>query len=217
MVSIKGYHHLTACVAGAQQDVDFYVHLLGQRLVKKTVLLDGTQPIYHLYYGNPDGDPGTIVTSFPYKQKGVKGRRGSGQIKTINYSVPVGSLPFWRERFVRHGVDHSEQFLEFVVQPDARRRAAEQVIVAGEEAPDLARILDYRLPDAQIVQGDALAVEHPKDVVVGLDEESGGIWKWPVVGEPGGLGVAMWANNRQIFDMGVQGAGNFKSVRLCWK
>jgi glyoxalase family protein len=112
MISIKGYHHLTACVAGAQEDVDFYVHLLGQRLVKKTVLLDGTQPIYHLYYGNPEGDPGTIVTSFPYRQKGVKGRRGSGQIKTINYSVPTGSLLFWRERFARFGVAQSEKFLE---------------------------------------------------------------------------------------------------------
>jgi glyoxalase family protein len=112
MISIKGYHHLTACVAGAQEDVDFYVHLLGQRLVKKTVLLDGTQPIYHLYYGNPHGEPGTIVTSFPYRQKGIKGRRGSGQIKTINYSVPEGSLPFWSERFARRGIAHCEQFLE---------------------------------------------------------------------------------------------------------
>jgi glyoxalase family protein len=112
MIDIKGYHHLTACVAGAQEDVDFYVHVLGQRLVKKTVLLDGTQPIYHLYYGNPDGDPGTIVTSFPYRQKGVKGRRGSGQIKTINYSVPAGSLPFWRGRFARYRIAQGEQFLE---------------------------------------------------------------------------------------------------------
>lgn len=98
MTKIDGYHHLTACVAGAQEDIDFYVHLLGQRLVKKTVLLDGELPIYHLYYGNPEGDAGTLVTSFPYKQKGVKGRRGSGQIKTVNYSVPSNSLSFWEER-----------------------------------------------------------------------------------------------------------------------
>lgn len=110
MSIIKGFHHLTACVSGAQEDVDFYVKLLGQSLVKKTVLLDGEDPVYHLYYGNSQGDAGTLVTSFPFKQKGVKGRRGSGQIKVINYSVPSGSLDFWRERFSARGVVF-DQFL----------------------------------------------------------------------------------------------------------
>jgi glyoxalase family protein len=99
MSIIKGFHHLTAGVSGAQEDVDFYVKLLGQSLVKKTVLLDGQDPIYHLYYGNANGDPGTLVTSFPFRQKGVKARPGSGQVRVINYSVPKGSLEFWRSRF----------------------------------------------------------------------------------------------------------------------
>ena len=99
MSMIKGFHHLTAGVNGAQEDVDFYVKLLGQSLVKKTVLLDGEDPIYHLYYGNANGDPGTLVTSFPFRQKGVKARQGSGQVRVINYSVPKGSLDFWRNRF----------------------------------------------------------------------------------------------------------------------
>jgi glyoxalase family protein len=106
MSLIKGFHHLTACVSGAQEDVDFYVKLLGQSLVKKTVLLDGDTPIYHLYYGNAEGAPGTLVTSFPFKHKGVQGRRGSGQIRVINYSVPAGALDFWRQRFAAHGVPH---------------------------------------------------------------------------------------------------------------
>lgn len=112
MSIIKGFHHLTACVSGAQEDVDFYVKLLGQSLVKKTVLLDGEEPVYHLYYGNAQGDAGTLVTSFPFKQKGVKGRRGSGQIKVINYSVPAGSLDFWRERFSAHGVIFDDAVVE---------------------------------------------------------------------------------------------------------
>lgn len=112
MSIIKGFHHLTACVSGAQEDVDFYVKLLGQSLVKKTVLLDGEDPVYHLYYGNAQGDAGTLVTSFPFKQKGVKGRRGSGQIKVINYSVPTGSLPFWRDRFRAHAVPFDEDVVE---------------------------------------------------------------------------------------------------------
>ncbi|WP_431106934.1 ring-cleaving dioxygenase [Variovorax paradoxus] len=112
MSIIKGFHHLTACVSGAQEDVDFYVKLLGQSLVKKTVLLDGEEPVYHLYYGNAEGDAGTLVTSFPFKQKGVKGRRGSGQIKVINYSVPAGSLDFWRERFSARGVIFDDAVVE---------------------------------------------------------------------------------------------------------
>ena len=104
MTDIKGFHHLTVGVAGAQEDVDFYVKLLGQSLIKKTVLLDGEDPIYHLYYGNAQGDAGTLVTSFPFGQIGVKARPGSGQIRVINYSVPAGSLGFWRERFEKHAV-----------------------------------------------------------------------------------------------------------------
>jgi glyoxalase family protein len=109
MSIIKGFHHLTAGVRGAQEDVDFYVKLLGQSLVKKTVLLDGDDPIYHLYYGNPKGEPGTLVTSFPFRQKGVKARPGSGQISVINYSVPTGSLPFWRERFAARGIAFADE------------------------------------------------------------------------------------------------------------
>lgn len=112
MSIIKGFHHLTACVSGAQEDVNFYVKLLGQTLVKKTVLLDGEDPVYHLYYGNAQGDAGTLVTSFPFKQKGVKGRRGSGQIKVINYSVPTGSLQFWRDRFRAKGVSFDTDVVE---------------------------------------------------------------------------------------------------------
>lgn len=112
MSIIKGFHHLTACVSGAQEDVDFHVKLLGQSLVKKTVLLDGEDPIYHLYYGNPKGDPGTLVTSFPFNQKGVKGRRGSGQIRVINYSVPKGSLDFWRARFASKGIAFDKKVVE---------------------------------------------------------------------------------------------------------
>ena len=112
MAIFKGFHHLTAGVAGAQDDVDFYVKLLGQSLVKKTVLLDGEDPIYHLYYGNADGDAGTLVTSFPFRQRGVKARQGSGQIRVINYSVPAGSLDFWRERFSAFGVRFDDAIVE---------------------------------------------------------------------------------------------------------
>jgi len=101
---VQGHHHVTLCVSGAREDYDFHTKLLGLRSVKKTVLFDGTAPIYHLYYGNHDGDPSTLITTFPFEQVGVKGRRGSGQVKTIQLSVPPGAVGFWQNRLKEHGI-----------------------------------------------------------------------------------------------------------------
>jgi glyoxalase family protein len=112
MSILKGFHHLTVGGSGAQEDIDFYVKLLGQSLVKKTVLLDGEEPVYHLYYGNTQGDAGTLVTSFPFRQRGIKARPGSGQIRVINYSVPSAALDFWRDRFAAQGIAFAEEIVE---------------------------------------------------------------------------------------------------------
>jgi glyoxalase family protein len=105
---IPGTHHLTFCVGGAQEDYDFHVRLLGLRSIKKTVLFDGEIPIYHLYYANGAGDASTILTSFPYRQAGWKGRRGTNQLKQINLAVPAESLGFWADRLRAAGVEVTE-------------------------------------------------------------------------------------------------------------
>ena len=87
--TVRGTHHLTFCVGPAQEDYDFHVRLLGLKSVKKTVLFDGEIPIYHLYYGNREGDASTLLTSFPYRQAGWMGKRGTNQAKSINVAVPV--------------------------------------------------------------------------------------------------------------------------------
>jgi len=99
-----GYHHMTACAAGAQEDVDFFTHVVGQRLVKQTVLMDGKFPHYHLYYSNANYEPGSVMTTFPYNR--IMGRRGSGQVQSIAYTVSKGALPFWKEHLERHGIEH---------------------------------------------------------------------------------------------------------------
>jgi glyoxalase family protein len=99
-----GYHHMTACAAGAQEDVDFFTRVVGQRLVKQTVLMDGKFPHYHLYYSNANAEPGSVMTTFPYNR--IMGRRGSGQIQSIAYTVSKGTLPFWKEHLKRHGIEH---------------------------------------------------------------------------------------------------------------
>lgn len=101
---IRGLHHVTATVSDAQPDLDFYTGLLGQRLVKKTVNFDNHH-VYHFYYGNETGAPGTIMTTFPYKPMGVRvGTHGAGQITVTSFSVPAGALPFWRRRLGAAGL-----------------------------------------------------------------------------------------------------------------
>jgi glyoxalase family protein len=101
---ILGLHHVTATVNDAQADLDFCLQLLGLRLVKKTVNFDNHH-VYHFYYGDELGTPGTIWTTFPYKGHGVAvGTHGAGQITTTSFSVPRGSLNTWRERLSAAGV-----------------------------------------------------------------------------------------------------------------
>jgi glyoxalase family protein len=102
--NIRSLHHVTATVAGAQTDLDFYVGLLGQRLVKKTVNFDNPG-VYHFYYGDERGTPGSIMTTFPYAGKGVRrGTKGVGQVTVTSFSAPAASLGFWRTRLADHGV-----------------------------------------------------------------------------------------------------------------
>ena len=85
---ILGLHHVTATVDAAQDDLDFYRAMLGLRLVKQTVNFDNHN-VYHFYYGNETGTPGTIWTTFPYHGWGVPiGIKGAGQIGVTSFSVP---------------------------------------------------------------------------------------------------------------------------------
>ena len=102
---ILGLHHVTATVDDAQADLDFCLDTLGMRLVKKTVNFDN-HDVYHFYYGTERGVPGTIWTTFPYKGKGARaGATGAGQVTSTSFSVPAGSLDFWRVRFSDAGVE----------------------------------------------------------------------------------------------------------------
>lgn len=104
MAQISGYHHLTLSTDGAQEDFDFYTKTLGLHSVKRTVLFDGVIPVYHLYYGSPNGDASTIITTFPFRKPGVYGRRGTNQSRTIMQSIPKGAADFWVERLNERGI-----------------------------------------------------------------------------------------------------------------
>jgi len=115
---ILGLHHVTATVDDAQDDLDFCLGALGLRLVKKTVNFDNHH-VYHFYYGDERGTPGTIWTTFPYKGHGVRvGTKGAGQVTVTSFSVPTGALAFWRMRLADRAVavtDLSPRFGDPVV------------------------------------------------------------------------------------------------------
>src|ERR1700684_1135351 len=105
MSLVSGFHHVTVCASGAQEDVDFLTQVFGQRLIKQTVLFDGRYAHYHLYYSNAGAEPGSVYTTFPYKR--VPGRPGSGQIQSTAYTVKKGTTKFWDEHLTHHKVKHS--------------------------------------------------------------------------------------------------------------
>jgi glyoxalase family protein len=150
---IIGLHHVTATVSDAQRDLDFYTGLLGLRLVKKTVNFDNHH-VFHFYYGDERGTPGTLMTTFPYQGKGVAvGRKGAGQITSTAFSVPAEALPAWRKRLAAGGVavlEEGRRFDEdFLAIADPSGLAIELIATVkdGREpwlAPDLDRAVAIR-------------------------------------------------------------------------
>ena len=104
VASIPGVHHVTCITGDAQKCVDFYVGVLGLRFVKKSINQD-LPDTYHIYFGDYLGTPGTAMTFFGWPTW-PRQRPGSGQVTTVAFQVPAGSVGFWRERPKKLGVDH---------------------------------------------------------------------------------------------------------------
>ncbi|TVY11417.1 ring-cleaving dioxygenase [Paenibacillus cremeus] len=130
-----GIHHITAFVQSPQGTVDFYSGILGLRLVKKTINFDAPE-VYHLYFGNESGGPGTIITFFPW----TNSRRGciaGGQVGITTYAVPVGSLGFWEERLNKFSVvfEKTERFGETYLQFSDRDGLQLEIVERAGGAP----------------------------------------------------------------------------------
>ena len=101
---ISGIHHITALAGEPQSNVDFYTGILGLRMVKKTVNFDAPD-VYHFYYGDETGTPGSILTFFPYA--GIqRGRHGKGMLNVTTFSVPAASRAYWEKRLERFNIDY---------------------------------------------------------------------------------------------------------------
>ncbi|WP_274630550.1 VOC family protein [Arvimicrobium flavum] len=99
---IKGLHHVTSMAGDARQNNHFFTHTLGLRRVKKTVNFDAPD-VYHLYYADEFGTPGSVMTYFPFPNIGAA-RHGTGEVGTTAFAVPEGSLGYWSKRLADEGV-----------------------------------------------------------------------------------------------------------------
>lgn len=98
-----GLHHVTSIASDPQRNVDFYTEVLGLRLVKRTVNFDDKYT-YHLYYGDEVGNPGTVLTFFPF-EGARQGRVGRGQTSATAFIIPEGSVDYWVDRLESRDVD----------------------------------------------------------------------------------------------------------------
>jgi glyoxalase family protein len=103
-----GIHHVTAISGDARRNLDFYTNTLGLRLVKKTVNFDDPGA-YHLYYGDADGSPGTILTFFPWAHA-APGRPGAGELQETMFRIPRAAIGEWTTRLLACGVERVERF-----------------------------------------------------------------------------------------------------------
>lgn len=100
-MKLEGMHHITMITGDATRNVTFYADVLGLRLVKKTVNFDSPEA-YHLYFGDEQGSPGSILTWFEFPGA-HRGQAGAGMIHTIQLGVASESaLDFWADRLAEH-------------------------------------------------------------------------------------------------------------------
>src|SRR3954465_11234665 len=103
-MKLEGIHHITAITENAQRNVDFYAGVLGLRLVKKTVNQDDPT-VYHLFFADEKGDPGSDLTFFEYPGA-PPGRAGDGMIAGIRWRLGAAeAIDFWEERLAAAGIE----------------------------------------------------------------------------------------------------------------
>lgn len=135
---IKGLHHVTAMAGDAAENNAFWTRTLGLRRVKQTVNFDEPS-VYHLYYGDEVGTPGSVMTYFPFPHM-MRGRPGTGEVGTIVFSVPEGALDWWEARLAASGVKDVKRDESF---------GQKRLVFSGPDGDGLALVEDkndVRLP-----------------------------------------------------------------------
>jgi glyoxalase family protein len=129
-MKLEGVHHVTAITADAPRNVEFYAGVLGLRLVKKTVNQDDPT-VYHLFYADERGDPGSDITFFEYPGA-RQGRAGAGMVHTVRWRVGSDeALDFWQRRLDNHVLARADGSLTFVDPEGLRHELA--VVETGDD------------------------------------------------------------------------------------
>jgi glyoxalase family protein len=213
-MKLDALHHITMITADAPQNVDFYADVLGLRLVKKTVNFD--QPdAYHLYFGDEQGSPGSILTWFEFRDA-AKGRPGTGMIHQIELAVASDrALDFWEQRLHARGYDsvREKRRLRF---NDYDGLVFALVVADHTDEPLRAQYPD--IPPEHAITGihgaraytPAALVSEPHVLlseVLGFTELGGGEYRLD-----GARRQFRWAYDPAPADVGLQGAGTVHHI-----
>jgi glyoxalase family protein len=209
-MKLEGIHHITAITEDAQRNVDFYAGVLGLRLVKKTVNQDNPT-VYHLFFADEGGDPGSDLTFFEYP--GVaSGRPGAGMVHRVVWRVASeDSLAFWSDRLAANGIEPERQGAGLVFS-DPEGLDHELLVVDVPDAPLIANHPDVpaelALQGFHAVRAYSAAPEASSDLLEALEFEQVDA-AWEARGEKRG--------GSYVFDVppaerGLQGAGSVHHV-----
>ena len=216
-MQLDGIHHITCITADAPGNIDFYARVLGLRLVKKTVNFDAPE-VYHLYYGDERGAPGSILTFFEFPDA-APGRAGAGMIHRLRWRVASDdALAFWGERLARQGVellpDVDQQILAF---RDPEGLELELAVVETDDEPLIAAA-DGIAPEHALLGFEGVrAFGHPADVEepllvtgMGFTMTSAGSYILE-----GGRRRATYVHDEPPSAVGIQGAGTVHHIAWC--
>jgi glyoxalase family protein len=208
---LDGIHHVTCITGDAPRNVDFYTRVLGLRLVKKTVNQDDPT-VYHLFYADEEGTPGSDITFFEYP--GVRpGRAGAGMVHTVQWRVASdAALDFWEERLAEaSGTARDESGVTFEDPEGLRHRL---VVPTVDDAPLIAEHpevpAEHALQGFDAVRAFAVAPDGSREL---LEETLGfvpaGRNAWEARGPTRG---GLYAYDEAPAERGVGGAGTVHHV-----
>jgi glyoxalase family protein len=210
-MALEGLHHITAITGDAPANVDFHTRVLGLRLVKKTVNFDAPD-VYHLYYGDDTGTPGSILTFFEFPGA-PRGRAGDGMVHRILWRVASEeALSFWEDRLRAEHLPelHADNELIFT---DHEGLAHELIIVASEEPPLSATADDIPAEFAlQGFHGVRSYARRPDDgarLLEAIGFASEGFGEWRLAGDER---HALYFQEDPPIEDGIQGAGTVHHV-----
>jgi glyoxalase family protein len=213
-VKLDGIHHITCITGDAPRNVDFYTRVLGLRLVKKSVNQDDPT-VYHLFYADERGDPGSDITFFEYPNA-MRGRAGAGMIHRITWRLASeDALAFWVERLEGEGIDVQRDGGRSIRFDDPEGLGLELAVVQTGDEPLVAEHPEISAELALQGFDSVRAYANDPDASRGLLEETLGFAQreagneWEIRGESRG---SLYAYDAPPEERGIPGAGTVHHV-----